>query len=871
MVPELDLCDLEDRQLPSLRDYYSVFSLGTGFTLTQLDTEKARLQRMWHPKEVDRVHHDKPAVVKESIRRRYRELLVVVQKAYKVLSHPRLQEVYEEKRCLKPENAEHMLDKWMLELKPTFRRANELFQYIVPVEKKARCQIPLLDSILFNDTTPARWLFTNKDGFAVSKSGDWSSKMKKDAQKTYSRIATGGLGYMAQFLVHGGDGLTRMGATQKEFESALKGQAAGLTAAQPEIRLKNAASVYRNCYMINKDMQTARRSTTVINNLMPNFGLHQKACDKTAIYEETPSMMTTLNSYLDELTHRLVKHLQIAMSSDSNVRVLRLVVEYVQDAHEQIWVSRIVNMFTHEYEGEVIEHVGHKETSIPEQTLTVWPPHWQVKRSRPAPKMDPPPPRHVRGKKWVDERLTARPFENLRVMREKGAPLLEAAEKRHEYLMYRHASPSGTHHEFQAQRGMFGRKTFSVPAVARNFSDKRWGAQTAASKLRNPDLLQRRFQTSTSLAVNISAAGSPVQDLSKEDCTARDGTMQIWERPKVKPRFKPMTKRDIKEETTDSGMLSEIEAIAEECTFLPEQVHLMYRSFKRHTGNTTDLPGFFTEDQFCSLLAKWGLVKRSVTESMFEAYAKDDELSYADALRVLCGLGCGNRQSQAIALFNICDDDKGGCVTRAELLRFIAGALPEDTSQHKTETFSKVGKLFLLLDDDASGECTKAEFVEGVSNNDSIFRAFGEMNPYRQFFKHWNPNDMTLQNILTAAYYSSDPVEHHNSIRDRVLILADRVDEDGSGRIEFEECLLLVEGMGMDEEDAEREAKRLCGKYGMKKLDFVDMFVEMAESNVKKFQFVERSYGLGGAKGAGIISAPSTRPSTRATNPFGDL
>ena len=52
--------------------------------------------------------------------------------------------------------------------------------------------------------------------------------------------------------------------------------------------------------------------------------------------------------------------------------------------------------------------------------------------------------------------------------------------------------------------------------------------------------------------------------------------------------------------------------------------------------------------------------------------------------------GVGGRQKQAEALFSICDEDKGGCVNRAELLKFIAGSLPEDTAQHKTETFSKV-------------------------------------------------------------------------------------------------------------------------------------------------------------------------------------
>ena len=267
---------------------------------------------------------------------------------------------------------------------------------------------------------------------------------------------------------------------------------------------------------------------------------------------------------------------------------------------------------------------------------------------------------------------------------------------------------------------------------------------------------------------------------------------------------------------------------------------------------------------------------------MYTAYAQEDTLTYTNAIRVLCGLGVGKRMKQAEAVFNICDEDRGGLVSRAEFLKFIASSLPEDTSQHKSETFSKVsadvpacmslikriqvGKLFLLLDEDNSGECTKEEFVDGVAKSDYIYKAFCEMSPYRQFFHHWNTNDMSLQNLLTAGYFSADPAEHHASIRDRVLILADRVDEDGSGRIEFEECLCLVEGMGIEDDDAERVARQMCGSKGMKKKHFVDMFVELAESNLKKFQFVERSYGLGTKAGSGYPgSVPSTRPSTRQT------
>ena len=93
---------------------------------------------------------------------------------------------------------------------------------------------------------------------------------------------------------------------------------------------------------------------------------------------------------------------------------------------------------------------------------------------------------------------------------------------------------------------------------------------------------------------------------------------------------------------------------------------------------------------------RWGINKDTVLQRMFAAYANPDlaqseqRMPYSDAIRVLCSLGCGNRVKQAEALFTVCDEDGGGLVTRAELLKFIAGSLPDDTVQHKTETFSKV-------------------------------------------------------------------------------------------------------------------------------------------------------------------------------------
>lgn len=98
-----------------------------------------------------------------------------------------------------------------------------------------------------------RWLFTNKEGFAVCKSGEWSSKKRKDVLKSFIARAFSGLGYCATLLLHGSDSLTRQQVKHKDMETALKGQMAGVCALQPLIRLKNKSSVFRNTYLLNRE------------------------------------------------------------------------------------------------------------------------------------------------------------------------------------------------------------------------------------------------------------------------------------------------------------------------------------------------------------------------------------------------------------------------------------------------------------------------------------------------------------------------------------------------------------------------------------------------------------------------------------------
>lgn len=299
--------------------------------------------------------------------------------------------------------------------------------------------------------------------------------------------------------------------------------------------------------------------------------LHSACTQCVNVLQEVKSRNEKVNHVLDELTHRLVKHFQLTMASDKHVRVLKLVCEYVMDHDEQIWLSQIVNCFVCEHDAEDLKSFPHQPTSFPEQTLTVWPPHWMVKRSRKAPKMAPPPPRHVLRKKNYDERLTERPFEQYRNMKDKGSPLLNKAEQERKHLSYRHAAPCGKHVEFQAKRGLCSRKTFRTNAIAKNFVDPKSGAVHAEPLLRSTqglqkkaDLVQRRHVSCMgAMATKSAAAGSAVVDLSKHDVTARMGGMSLWEPEKAKVRYKYVPRAQEDGPSVDDLLIKEIESIAQ--------------------------------------------------------------------------------------------------------------------------------------------------------------------------------------------------------------------------------------------------------------------------------------------------------------------
>jgi Ca2+-binding EF-hand superfamily protein len=68
-------------------------------------------------------------------------------------------------------------------------------------------------------------------------------------------------------------------------------------------------------------------------------------------------------------------------------------------------------------------------------------------------------------------------------------------------------------------------------------------------------------------------------------------------------------------------------------------------------------------------------------------------------------MGFGTRVAQANSLFKLLDEDGGGEVSRAELLKFVTDTTSEDVTDRKVKGrfFLQIGQLFELLDADGGG------------------------------------------------------------------------------------------------------------------------------------------------------------------------
>ena len=87
--------------------------------------------------------------------------------------------------------------------------------------------------------------------------------------------------------------------------------------------------------------------------------------------------------------------------------------------------------------------------------------------------------------------------------------------------------------------------------------------------------------------------------------------------------------------------------------------------------------------------------------------------------------------------------------------------------------------------------------------------------------------------------------EHEALVRDRVEILAAKIDADGSGTLDQDEICAAVRVLyGITVEEAQEEAKNICANENMSVEQFVDSFTELAESNLDKFAEVEKAYGI---------------------------
>jgi len=330
-----------------------------------------------------------------------------------------------------------------------------------------------------------------------------------------------------------------------------------------------------------------------------------------------------------------------------------------------------------------------------------------------------------------------------------------------------HTTPQGRHVEFAPLPYNYSSQVLKVPDLSPNFTSvklngspevvlhAREGIRSGRSAFK-----QNHKLFTTACAVDRRMLADPSEHSKPADAwnaCERSSFSVLWEPPRPPPtRIFKAPPPPVDYEYGDP-FAKEIDSISTECEFPAEQTRLLYKAFQRVSA----APGRFTLPEFQVVLARWGLTKGSVVTRLFTAVCPPNEftITYPQALRAMCAFGVGTKAKQANMLFRCCDEDGQGLVSRSELLKFIAGSLPDDSGQHKTETFARVGKVFLLLDEDGSGEINVDEWVSGISSNTAVYEAFQTMNPYRQFFKYWNERDLSLQNLLTAAYFSDNPYD----------------------------------------------------------------------------------------------------------------
>jgi len=748
-----------------MRDFYSIFNVHSYKQVDVIEESYRELARYFALRQVDKRHASRPLKIKEALRTKYRQIMGIVNNAKEILLNTRLGKGYDTQKEAKPTNVRQVLPKWMWELTGVrYQQSHSYFRLLEP-GNGSKLELNMLDTVVYKGAEPKKWLFTDQKRGVVTTNAD--SELPFAARraisdmlinmghqvKEMSNIADPNV-YVATFYVPGGDGTTRQLATEEMLEVAMKGQSEGVTAVQRMVALKHSSSVYRNTFLLQEKSPHALQSTMVVSCAVPGIGKKGKVADYAACYREEKCTIAALNRVLDTATRRISNHIEAKMSQAGNlrIRVLKLTVEYVQDVNNMIWMSHIKELYTCE-EHDVLPKRGFispEPNPAAADTLTkrlsYWETFWIVGSKE--------------GKYMADEpvvdlgfipgtKFRMREFEELREYPEKQpqsiADAMETFDANPACLpLPGERLPGSTHYTCKLQ---------TVPKQCVNFTSRKITGSPEAAKhhlacIAHDRRVLRQGRKMAHMSCAVANKQTRERGLRKSpeafDLLMRSPMSALWEPAPPRPTRAPKPPPPPVDYDFGDPFGEEITLISQELEVDEEQTKLLYKAFQRIE---CDNRGHFSLPEFQVLLAKWGMTKASVVTRMFNAYCEKGQstLDYKQTLRVLCALGVGAKRKQAEALFMVCDEDKEGTVSRGELLKFIAGSLPDDSSQHKTETFAKVGHMFMLLDEDGSGEISIDEWCDGISREPAMYQAFQTMNPYRTFFKFWNPTDFSLQ------------------------------------------------------------------------------------------------------------------------------
>jgi len=463
-----------------------------------------------------------------------------------------------------------------------------------------------------------------------------------------------------------------------------------------------------------------------------------------------------------------------------------------------------------------------------------------------------------------------RPFEEFRHIRVKARSMEEHAANAHMLAALR---PGATkcHKEF-VPTGPYGKcRNAKGSMISRNFINPKVHGRMEAQSLQQSILSLKKEVGTTRGAMSTMGVGlapSAIQHsdyaihgyreakLMYADVISRDGTMAIWTPPPPPPvRNRMIYKRTRKEEIpvySETEYEEEMRELEVRLGYSYEQLRLLFRTFGRRTKEL----GHFSGKEHKELLMTLGIDRPDVCDTIWKGFnqkipgVKKVTMSYKQAAEAMAVFGVGSRGAQAEGLFKCADVNKNCELSRAEMLKFlqtnraVKGKL--SVGRQKVECFRSVGKLFDEIGAEGKEEVRIDRFIQEVAGREDCYQAFRAIIPYHKYFASWDEKDTSLQNVLNALFFAnSNPEDHEIMVRERVEILAEKIDEDGSGTLDQDEIVAAIKvlyGGNMDE--ALEMAAKICGDDGMSVEEFVEAFTELAEHNLEKFAEVERAYGI---------------------------